>query len=390
MIELTVGTNEAGQRADKLLFKYLNAAPASFVYKMMRKKNIVLNGKKMTGKEILKVGDRLEIWFSDETLGKFHTSYGQEHVKTAEERVTGKRLPTAEKSEEDRQPEGKLSKERSANQNSAKAHAAGAAGDRGYGKTSDSLSRPPAWFKKAVLYEDDHIILVNKPANVLSQRAEGDTLSMNEYLIAWLLEEGKLTERELDTFHPAFCNRLDRNTTGILVGGKTLAALQELSELFRTRRIRKYYLAIVWGGGMKDMDLCGYLHKDEKTNRVEIRPERAEDSEKKWERIETAFHVMREFSGSGGGDLSETKTLLKIHLITGKTHQIRAHLASIGHPIVGDMKYGKKRYAENHGQLLHSCELDFPEKMEGELGYLAGRKFYCDPPTTFEKVNALR
>ncbi|MBE5921524.1 MAG: RluA family pseudouridine synthase [Lachnospiraceae bacterium] len=330
MQEIVIGKNEAGQRSDKLVMKYLNQAPASFIYKMMRKKNIVLNAKKMDGKEILNIGDCVQIYMADETIAKFRTATNAELITQKE-------------------------------------------------KNNIESTRMPAWFAKSILYEDEHIILVNKPAGVLSQQAGKNDLSMNEFLIQYLLERGALTAKQLETFKPAFCNRLDRNTTGILVGGKTLPALQELSKLFHDRSIHKYYLAIVSGDGIQNSHLKGYLKKEERTNKVIISKHPPKDVENKWDAIETSYEVL----GS-----NQKYSLLKVQLITGKTHQIRAHLASCGHPLVGDVKYGGKKLkgGNNQGQLLHSYKLVFPKTMQGALAYLSDKTFLCPPPDIFSSL----
>lgn len=188
MRELTIQNNEAGQRLDKFLSKYMNRAPKSFFYKMLRKKNITLNGKKAEGKEILSAGDRVKLFLSDDTIRQFseHREYG---IYTA--------------------------------------RFEGAAG------------------KPDIIYEDAHTLFMNKPVGMLSQKAKPDDISLVEYLTSYLLDTGQLTQESLRTFHPGVCNRLDRNTSGIVAAGKSLAALQQLSAMFHDRSIRKYYLCLV-------------------------------------------------------------------------------------------------------------------------------------------------
>ena len=160
MQELHVTENEAGQRLDKLLAKFLNQAPKSFLYKMMRKKNIVLNGKKCTGNEKLKQGDSIKLFFSDETIEKFSAgTYA---------------IPKKEK-----------------------------------------INMLP------IIYEDEQVLLMNKPIGVLSQKAKDSDVSAVEILINYLMETNQLSKEQFRTFHPSICNRLDRNTSGILVAGKT-------------------------------------------------------------------------------------------------------------------------------------------------------------------------
>ena len=304
MQEINVQTNEAGQRMDKLLFKVLNRATSGFVYKMLRKKNITLNGKKATGKEILQTGDVICLYLSDETIAKF-----------SEVQIV---------------------------QGSC-AHI-------------------------DVVYEDEAVLLLNKPAGVLSQKAKERDVSMNEELLAYLLQKGEITEASLRTFRPAVCNRLDRNTAGILICGKTLEALQTLSQLIRTRAIGKFYKCIVEGTLEGEKLLEGYLEKDEKTNRVTLYREKKPGAvyvKTKYRSLETTAH----------------HTLLEVELITGKTHQIRSHFSSIGHPIVGDRKYGSTEKGAGY-QALYAYRLTFP-KMEKNLKNLSEREFTIQDPEEF-------
>lgn len=310
--------NEAGQRLDKLLAKFLNQAPKSFLYKMMRKKNIVLNGKKCTGNEKLNQGDSIKLFLSDETIEKFSASEHSE-VKVKKKEM----LP--------------------------------------------------------IVYEDEQILLMNKPVGVLSQKAKESDVSAVEILIDYLMETGQLTKEQFRTFHPSICNRLDRNTSGILVAGKTLPALQEMNRFFKERTIAKYYRCLVKGNVKKGAYIKGYLVKDEETNKVNVSKTKIGAGVP----IETEYQVL-----AGNKEVS----LLEVHLITGKTHQIRAHLASVGHPIIGDYKYGDKQindgYQKKYGlksQLLHAYRLEMPVS-EGVLAYLQGKKFIAELPEKFEKI----
>lgn len=321
MREITITKNEAGQRLDKMLLKYLNEANSGFIYKMLRKKNIKLNDKRAEGNEMLAVGDVVALYLSEETIDKFRKK-GKQAI-----------MPVI----------------------------------------SDGS------FEKAILYEDEEILLLNKPAGMLSQKAKDTDMSANEYLIQYLAKKGEVTENTLETFRPAFCNRLDRNTTGLMAAGKTLAALQQLSRLFRSREMEKYYVCLVKGTLSAPERLKGYLKKDEETNQVAV-SENPEDGDY----IVTEYLPMR-----SNGKL----TLLKVHLVTGKTHQIRAHLASIGHPIAGDYKYGDARlneYLRNRynvkSQMLHSWRTVFPEEMGGILHYLCGKQFEAPVPAVFNRV----
>ncbi|MDF2952341.1 MAG: hypothetical protein K0S18_1924, partial [Anaerocolumna sp.] len=232
-----------------------------------------------------------------------------------------------------------------------------------------------------VIYEDEQILIVNKPAGLLSQKAKPEDISLVEQIISYLLKNGKITEQELQTFKPAICNRLDRNTSGLVVAGKTLAGLQTMSELFRDRTLSKYYLCIVNGKITKPQSITGYLNKDEKSNQVTI----SSKEKNGWEPIKTEYHPILS---------NDRYTLLKVKLITGKTHQIRAHLSSIGHPIIGDGKYGdkkinqlmKSRYGLNN-QLLHSYEIIFP-KMQNRFENLSEKEFTANLPQQFLQIKS--
>ena len=314
---------EEEKRLDKFLAKYMNEASKSFFYKMMRKKNITLNGKKCEGNEKLAEGDVVKLFLAEDTIEKFSSVQVQEVKKVDLD----------------------------------------------------------------ILYEDDEIILVNKPAGMLSQKAKETDESLVEYLIDYLLGSGKLTERGLRAFRPSVCNRLDRNTSGIVAAGKSLAGLQMLSGVFKERSIHKYYQCLVSGEIRDVKTVDGWLLKDEKKNQVRILTEaeakrfggRGGDEEPK--RIRTKYEPIA---------TDGRFTLLKVTLLTGRSHQIRAHLASLGHPIVGDFKYGGVSKVNPSGrtvkyQLLHSYRLEFP-KLAEPFVYLSGRVFEAPLPGYFGSV----
>lgn len=214
------------------------------------------------------------------------------------------------------------------------------------------------------------MLAINKPAGMLSQKAKKEDISANEYILQYLLESGTITRESLHTFKPSVCNRLDRNTSGILVAGKTLNGLQQMSKAFRERSMEKYYLAIVAGHISKPRRIEGFLKKDEKNNQVTILSEPSNDAKP----IITEYRPLK---------LVGQVTLLEVHLITGRSHQIRAHLASIGHPVIGDTKYGNPRlnreFLKNAGvthQLLHAYRLFLAD----------GTKIQADAPKEFERA----
>lgn len=323
MREIVIEKNEAGQRLDKFLAKYMNEASKSFFYKMMRKKNITLNGKKCEGNEKLAEGDVVKLFLADDTIEKFSSVQVQEVKKVDLD----------------------------------------------------------------ILYEDDEIILVNKPAGMLSQKAKETDESLVEYLIDYLLGSGKLTESGLRAFRPSVCNRLDRNTSGIVAAGKSLAGLQMLSGVFKDRSIHKYYQCLVSGEIRDVKTVDGWLLKDEKRNQVRILTDveakrfGGRDGDEEPKRIRTKYEPIA---------TDGRFTLLRVTLLTGRSHQIRAHLASLGHPIVGDFKYGGVSKVNPSGrtvkyQLLHSYRLEFP-KLAEPFAYLSMKVFEAPLPGYFGSV----
>ncbi len=313
MKELIVSPQDAGQRCDKYVMKFLNKAPKSFVYKMLRKKNIVLNDKKSTGCEILNALDSVKLYLADETIEKFSQVISYKN----DEKIF-----------------------------------------------------------LNVVKETEDVIFVNKPDNLLSQKSKPNDISINEQIISYLLQKNSITNESLQTFRPSICNRLDRNTTGLITAGKTLRGSQELSYAFRQRNMDKHYIAVVKGVVSKSQQIEGFLFKDLKTNKVVISKDEMPGSGY----IETGYRPIWS---------SDDCSLLEVHLITGRTHQIRAHLASIGHPIIGDLKYGNKKTNEKFrnqynvtSQLLHSYSLSFPQNSIS-IKELVGETFVAPLPNVF-------
>lgn len=328
MRELIVKELEAGQRLDKFLHKYLKEAPNSFLYKMMRKKNIVLNGKKVTGNEQIKEGDSVKLFLSEETIEKF---IGSQVLESAHNTLYQK----------------------------------------AYAELKDIQ----------IVSEFEDVLFINKPAGVLSQQANAQDLSANEWLIGYLLAKKAITEEDLKTFKPSVCNRLDRNTSGLLVCSKTLLGSQEMAKILKDRSLHKFYRCLVHGKCELNGVYEAFLYKDEKSNKVTVYND--------FDRIPTTLKDKVKPIKTGIKPVEYDKkkdfTELEIELFTGKTHQIRAQMEKLGFPLVGDVKYdGGKSVGRTDGQLLHAYRLVFPA-MEGKLKYLSNKEIICSKPDSWKK-----
>ena len=325
MIELHVASGESSQRLNKYLMKYLNQAPSSFIYKMLRKKNITLNGKKAQGDEILSEGDSIKLFLSDDTIDKFRNVNSVSSSKSDVNK--GKHTDSS----------GNFYRNKSLNNNVA-----------------DLI----------VLYKNENIMAVHKPAGVLSQKATDKDVSINEMIVDYCNANGLIDTGANIGFKPSVCNRLDRNTSGIILAGITLHGSQYLSRILKNHTCDKYYYTIVKGVFSGKKHCRAYITKDTKENISEIISVEAfdsldGDSKKNYNYIETVFE-----SVSG----NKNYTLLKIKLITGKSHQIRAHLKHLGYPVVGDGKYGdigvnryfRDKYKLKH-HLLHAGSISFDD-----------------------------
>ncbi|MCR5268328.1 MAG: RluA family pseudouridine synthase [Lachnospiraceae bacterium] len=315
MKKFDIRSDDSGMRLDKFCARILKNAPFSFIYKMLRKKNITLNGKKAKGNELLKTDDTIVFFLSDETFAGF-----------------GKPDTDLPLKEHDKSPD------------------------------------------PDVVYEDPQVLIINKPAGILSQKAQKNDLSVNEYCIRYLQKKREYDPLDPASFQPAVCNRLDRNTSGLMLIAKTHICAQMLTRALKERTLHKYYVCIVKGMISSPMVLAGYLKKDQKDNTVTIRTDKTEGADA----IETELVPLNTYK-----DL----TLLKVKLVTGKPHQIRAHLNSIGHPILGDPKYGdselNRRYQCNR-QLLHAFRLEMPE-FQAPLNEISKRVFEIPYPVDFYK-----
>lgn len=302
---LTVGANDAGQRLDKFLTKAVKAMPPSLMYKSIRTKKIKVNRKRAEPKQMLCEGDTVQLFLADELFGDGGSA-------------------DAEKSR---------------------------------------LSHITPAF--SIVYEDENLILCNKPAGLqVHSDDKEDTNTLITQIHAYLYKKGEYDPSSEQSFAPALCNRIDRNTSGIVIAAKNAASLRELNRLIKERRLTKKYLCAVHGTMEKKADvLTGFITKDSDTNTVTVYKKRIPGSKD----IRTGYRVMAEKGGL---------SLLEVELFTGRTHQIRAHLASVGHPLLGDGKYGINRDDRRAGykyQALCSYSLGFDG---GEtLSYLNGRVF---------------
>ncbi len=329
MKEWIVSKAEAGGRLDKYIKARLNTAPDSFIYKMARKKNLLLNEKKCTGKEILHDGDHIKLYVSDDTINLFSSPdqsfRDSDCYKTAYKELKGIR----------------------------------------------------------VIKEEQDVIFLFKPAGILSQKATPSDLSLNEWFIGYLLNTNRITEKSLSVFKPSVLNRLDRNTSGIVICGITPAGSRYLSSLIKNHSIRKFYQCLVYGNCTLNGEFDGFLYKDERKNHVSFY-KRKEDIPK--EQINAAKPV------SLSVNVLQTKkdiSLLEINLHTGKSHQIRAMLSGFGYPIIGDLKYGtesSQKFKHKEGQLLCAVRVEFPE-ITGDFSYLNNQIISCQAPFADEWID---
>ena len=316
MKEIKISKNEENQRLDKFLLKYMNKASKAFIYKMLRKKRIKFNGKKAEGNELLQAGDSLLLYLSDETIASF-----------MEEKVIAE----------------------------AKRH---------FG----------------IIYEDDDILAVAKPAGLLTHPEKSDDKdTLIDQVLFYLYQMEQYVPSPQSAFTPALCNRLDRNTSGIVLAGKTLKGVQGLNEAIRNRQVDKFYFTLVKGEVKDAGEISAFLSKDQGKNQVRISNEAGINTKESITRYRPLAY-------------SHGYTLLEIHLITGKTHQIRAHMQSIGHPVVGDRKYGdlkvnqqfKQDFALSN-QFLHGAKFVF-SNTTGSLAYLKGKTLIAPLPKVFQQI----
>ena len=302
---LTINRNDAGQRLDKFLSKAVKGLPTSMMYKYIRLKKIKVNRARTEPGYLLREGDEVQLFIREE----FFSSPADD--KEALWRI-----------------EPKLS----------------------------------------ILYEDENVLLLNKrPGVLVHEDAAAGENTLILHVQAYLAQKGEYDPRAEQSFAPALCNRIDRNTGGVVIAAKNAEALRAMNEMIRNDEVGKFYLCAVHGHMAKPRDtLHGYLRKNSADNLVSV-----SDTEKPgWKEIITKYRVLAEEKGL---------SLLEVELVTGRTHQIRAHMAHVGHPLLGDGKYGVNRRDRERGykfQALYACRLTFrPQSAEGPLGYLRGRTF---------------
>jgi len=311
MKKIIINNNDSEKRLDSFLRKVLYNIPSSLMYKYIRKRRIKVNGRKAEESYRLQEGDCIELYVNDEFFEK--SSYKYEFKKSS--------------------------------------------------------------FLLDVIYEDENIMLVNKPAGLV---VHPDKNQESECLINriknYLYSKGEYIPDIENSFSPSLVNRIDRNTSGIVLAAKNSSALAVLNQKMKEREINKSYICIVSGIPKKNTDILkGYLEKNETENKVFINNYKTKNSKP----ILTSYKLIEK---------SEKFALLEVRLLTGRTHQIRAHLAYIGHPILGDGKYGRNslnKAMEYKYQALCSYKVEFDfESDAGILNYLNKKSFYLP----YEKI----
>jgi 23S rRNA pseudouridine955/2504/2580 synthase len=304
MKEFQIKKNDAGQRLDKFLFKAVKGLPMSLMYKYIRTKKIKVNRARTEQKYMLQEGDIVQLFIKDEFFDS---------------------------------PE------------------------------KDDSALASITPKLTVVYEDENIILCNKrPGVLVHEDDEGKDNTLIMHIKAYLYQKGEYNPEDEQSFAPALCNRIDRNTGGIVIGAKNAEALRVMNEKIKNDELSKFYYCVVHGKMPKKADtLTGFLLKDSDKNQVKIFDKQVKGSKN----IITKYKVVSEKNGM---------SLLEIDLVTGRTHQIRAHMSYIGHPLVGDGKYGVNKDDRARGykyQALYAYRLRFDFKdNSGALGYLKGKE----------------
>lgn len=304
MREFTVGKNDAGQRLDKFISKAVPALPSVLMYKFIRLKKIKVNRARAEQGQMLKEGDVVHLFIKEEFFEKD-------------------------------------------------------AADSAFKKLAPRIH---------IIYEDDNILLCDKRPGIIVHSDEAEqTNTLISHIKAYLYQSGQYDPDAEQSFAPALCNRIDRNTGGIVIAAKTAEALRQVNKAIKERTLTKQYLCAFHGKvKQKTATLTGFLVKDSVTNQVKVYDKKPHSGAKS---IVTEYEVLAEREGL---------SLAKVTLITGRTHQIRAHFAHIGHPLLGDGKYGVNAADRRRGykyQALYSYRLSFEFPAGSPLAYLNGRVF---------------
>lgn len=311
MQKFIIGENDANQRLDKYLTKMFPSLPQSMMYKAIRKKDIKLNKKRCEISSRLNAGDVLELYIKDEFL---------ETKKQSKPSI---------------------------------------------------YSVVPVL---SILYEDNNILLIDKKPgiSVHSDMTEDNNEDLITQIQAYLYLKGEYDPKDKSSFTPSLCNRIDKNTGGIVIAAKNATALRTINEKIKNREISKKYLCIVHGYlDKKSATMNAYHIKNSKLNRAFIFDEPQDGARK----ISTKYRVLKE---------KDNLSLVEVDLLTGRTHQIRAHFAYIGHPLAGDTKYGTNKQNQHLNfkhQALYSYKIKFNFTSTSPLDYLKGKEF------TVEKVD---
>lgn len=314
MKEYIINKTNENQRLDKYIKRILPSASNAFIYKMLRKKNIELNQKRAKGDEMLKNGDSVRFFLSDDTFLKMSSSnkpIGDEYTEAY--------------------------------------------------KTLKGIE---------VVFDHEDFMILNKPSGILSQKDEKNRLSLNEWAVGYLLERNIVTQDSLKEFTPSIVNRLDRNTKGLIMVGKTLTGSRRLSEMIKKRQIKKYYIASTKGNCTLSGVYKAYLYKDTSKNKVYIYDDVKDIPDGcKYSYIETGIEVI---------ESNNEVSLLEIDLLTGKSHQIRAHLSHLGFPLNGDYKYNEDEKNKGKYQDLCAYKIVFPKFPESDDWHsLSGKIIKC-------------
>ncbi len=312
MLKKKVNSSESNQTLEKYVRKLIPEAPLSFIYKLFRKKDVKVNGHWQDKKYVISTNEEISIYITDQQLDDFKN------------------------------------------------------------KTIYNSSNE---LEDLIVYEDNNVLIANKPRGLLVQKDSKNTKSLTDMVISYLIYKKEYDPSIESAFVPAPAHRLDRNTSGLVVYGKSLEALQYLFTLFKEKEdISKHYIALV-KGDLDDGEITAPLLKDNESNLVKVSPY--------GKKAITKYHVIKKFDGY---------SLVEVIILTGRTHQIRVHMAYISHPVIGDNKYGdfelNKEFEKKYhftNQFLHASRLDFG-KLNKPLDKLSSSHFEASLPKSMEDI----